>query len=121
MNLLRRELGGVQHPAAGVAVGYRHRLRAPVDPYVPEVEIVVGRCGVETARRRCLLEHDLRPERRIECVGAEAAGMDRAGDELVEWQEIVERGLLWIVAMRGAIVHVGGQPGHVTYVLALDE
>ena len=58
----------------------------------------------------------------VERVGTEGAGVERPGDEFPEGIEVAEtEPLLRIVVVRGAIVHVGGEPHDVLDSLALDE
>jgi len=63
--------------------------------------------------RRCFLEHELRAEGVVKHVRAEAAGIQRAGDKFPERVEFGELRLGQIVVMRGAVMHVGGDPHHV--------
>src|SRR5262249_12524330 len=53
---------------------------------------------------RCLHEHDLWSERRVELVRPERASMNRPGYKFPERLKILERRLVRIVIMRGRIV-----------------
>ena len=64
---------------------------------------------------------ELRAEGLVERVGAEGAGMDRAGHEFPERLEILECRLVRIVVVRRGVVHVGGEPDRVADAGVLDE
>src|SRR5262249_28027378 len=70
---------------------------------------------------RRLDEHDLWSERRVELVRSERAGMNRPGDKFPKRLKILARRLVWIVIMRGRIVHIGCEPHSIAHSSALDE
>ena len=76
---MRVERGAPQGIVADIAQGHGQLLGLAVDPHMPE-ELQAGGWRkvqpVSLARR--LFEDDLRPEGRIERIGTEGAGMDRA-------------------------------------------
>ncbi len=94
-------------------------LAVRVDVDLAEELVAAARRCVRSRRR--LLEHELRPERVVEEIRAEAAGVQRAGDEFPERIEVLELRAIRIVVMRRAVVHVGSQPDDVADLLALDE
>src|SRR5581483_6683171 len=114
---LRLQIGRPQRGVGGVAQSHRHHAGIGLDRHMAEeliagggAEILVGGTGIGRFR-----ELHLGAESHVEIIGAERAGMDRAGDELPEWVEVLELRLVGIVVMRGGVVHVGGQPDRVVH------
>src|SRR5256885_761095 len=57
----------------------------------------------------------------VERLRMPASGMERARDELPERLEVLERRHVWIVVVRGGVVHIGGEPHRVVDTGVLDE
>src|SRR6516225_9795201 len=79
------------------------------------------RLAADLLLARCLHEHDLRSERRVELVRPECASMDRPGDKFPERLKILERRLVWIVIVRGRIMHIGCEPHSIAHCGVFDK
>ena len=66
------------------------------------------------------MKHELRAEGVVEHIRAEAAGIQRAGDEFPKRVEVAVLRLRRVVVVRGAVMYVGGDPHHVADSFALD-
>src|SRR5262249_44743579 len=118
---LRLYLGRPQRLVVPVLQRHRHDLRGAVDgDMAEELQVVIG-ADLRRILGRRLLEHDLRAERIVEVVRSESSGVDRRRYEFPERLEVLELGLVRIVAMRRGVVYVGGQPHGVAYARVLDE
>src|SRR6266511_2521104 len=81
----------------------------------------VARGEIAPAGACVLVKDELRPERVVQLVEHEGAGMDWARHEFPEWLEVLEHRLVGVEVMRGRVMHVGGDPERVADAGTLDE
>src|SRR6185312_13779335 len=99
----RRELDGEQRPTGEIVQRRGERARLCADAQHPEELEAVGGRTVRFHARRDAEELQLRPERRVELVRTERAGVERTRDELPERIELGERRPRRVVLVRGAV------------------
>src|SRR5262249_37896747 len=102
----------------------RHRERAgcAIDHGLAKELQSITRCKVVALHSACgLVKGDLRAERAFQRHRRPGPGMQRPGNELPEWLEILKRGPVRIVIMRGGVVQVGGEPERIAYAGTFNE
>src|SRR4051812_10465056 len=87
----------------------RHDLRHSIDSNVPKELQPKARCKVVVLiDAAAFLVNRTRPKRVVEMLRGPGSRMQRPGDELPEWVEILEHGSVRIIIMRRGVMHVRG-------------
>ena len=115
---LRLQRLRVQRLAVQVLEHHGQRLAAGV--YVELAEELEAFAGRRVGVARAFLENDFAAKGPVHLVGAEAARIQRAGDEFPERVEVLEAGALGAEMVGRRVVHVGREPDHVVDARVLD-